>query len=55
MLWILLTAAAAPLLCKVPIPEIGINFPVKRFLKGLYTIGTGTFSKFKLDAELGIY
>lgn len=50
-----LTAAAAPLLCKVPIPEIGINYPVKRFIKGLYTIGTGVFSKFKLDAELGIY
>ena len=50
-----LTAAASPLLCKVPIPEIGINYPVKRFLKGLYTIGTGVFSKFKLDAELGIY
>jgi hypothetical protein len=50
-----LTAAATPLLCKIPLPEMGINNPLKRYLKGLYTIGTGVFSKFKLDAELTVY
>jgi hypothetical protein len=50
-----LTAAASPLLCKIPLPELGVNYPLKRYLKGLYTIGTGVFSKFKLDAELTVY
>ena len=50
-----LTAAASPLLCKVPLPELGVNYPLKRYLKGLYTIGTGVFSKLKLDAELTVY
>ena len=50
-----LTSAAAPLLCKIPLPEGGTNQPLKRYLKGLYTIGTGVFSKFKLDAELTVY
>ena len=50
-----LTAAASPQLCKIPLPEIGVNYPLKRYLKGLYTIGTGVFSKFKLDAELTVY
>ena len=50
-----LTAAASPLLCMIPLPELGVNFPLKRYLKGLYTIGTGVFSKLKLDAELTVY
>jgi hypothetical protein len=50
-----LTAAASPLLCKVPLPDSPTNAPLKRYLKGLYTIGTGVFSKLKLDSELTVY
>jgi len=50
-----LTAAANPLLLKIPLPEQP-NY-MKRYLKGLYTIGNvaTALTKFKLDAELTIY
>ena len=39
-------------ICKVPLFE---EASMNRWIKGLYTIGTGVFSKFKLDAELSTY
>ena len=50
-----LTAGANPLLMKVALPEQPVY--MKRYLKGLYTIGNvaTALTKFKLDAELCEY
>ena len=43
---------AGMLICKVPLFE---EASMNRYIKGLYTIGTGTFTAFKIDAELSTY
>jgi hypothetical protein len=45
-------AASNSLLCKIPIPESPFIYP---YIQGRYTVGTGVFYKFKVDANLTMY